>query len=918
MREPALALSAPVGDEVKTTTCYMCAGRCGIRVHLQGGAIRFIDGNPDHPINHGVLCAKGSAGIKTATSPARLTKPLLRTGKRGAGEFREIEWDEALELASTWLGDIRASDPRKLAFYTGRDQSQALTGWWASMFGTPNYAAHGGFCSVNMAAAGLYTIGGSFWEFGEVDWEHTKYLMLFGVAEDHDSNPIKAGIAKLKQRGAKLVSVNPVRTGYSAVADEWVAVRPGTDGLLIQALIRELLLADKVDFASLARFTNAPWLVIDDPGAADHGLFARDGAGHPLCWDSENDEIADALRADIAPALVGRLELADGRSAAPAFALFAERCLDEAYAPEAVSASTGVEAATIRRLAAEIAEVAFENEVVLDVPWTDWAGRRHDRMVGRPVSFHAMRGISAHSNGFHTCRALHLLQMILGAIDCPGGYRYRPPFPKPIPPAQKPAGKTSAPGTPLIGPPLGFPTAPEDLLVDAAGAPLRLDKAFSWEAPLAAHGAMHRVIANAWAGDPYPIDTLFLYMANMSWNSAMNPADSMAMLGDTNPETGAYRIPRILYVDAFASEMTEWADLVLPDTTYFERYDAMSMLDRPISHADGPGDAIRQPVIAPDRDVRPFQDVLLDLGARLGLPGMVDEAGAAAYPGGYADYLVNHQRMPGIGTLAGWRGADGSASGRGAVNPDQLARYIENGCFWHHELAPDQRYFKHANRGYLEWARDMGYVADAEPIILQMYSEPLQRFRLAAEGHGAVQPPEAMRARIKAAFDPLPLWTPPFEGAAVGDESFPLHAITQRPMAAYHSWAGHNAWLRQVHSRNWLYVNRESAGEQGIVDGAWVWVISQRGRVRVQVKLMDGVNRDTVWTWNAIGRRSGSWGLAPNGPEVTHGFMLNQAISEQLPPDADGTRFANADPVTGQAAWYDLRVRLEIASTPDQ
>ncbi len=106
------------------------------------------------------------------------------------------------ETATGWLRKIRETDPRKLAFFTGRDQSQALTGWWASQFGTPNYAAHGGFCSVNMAAGGLYTIGGSCWEFGEPDWDHTRYLLMFGVAEDHDSNPIKIGLAKLKQRGA--------------------------------------------------------------------------------------------------------------------------------------------------------------------------------------------------------------------------------------------------------------------------------------------------------------------------------------------------------------------------------------------------------------------------------------------------------------------------------------------------------------------------------------------------------------------------------------------------------------------------------------------------------------------------------------------------------------------------------------------
>ena len=100
MEEPAIATSTPVGDEVKTTTCYMCACRCGIRVHLKGGTVRFIDGNPDHPVNRGVLCAKGAAGIMSVTSPARLSKPRLRVGARGEGDFREIEWDEALDIAT--------------------------------------------------------------------------------------------------------------------------------------------------------------------------------------------------------------------------------------------------------------------------------------------------------------------------------------------------------------------------------------------------------------------------------------------------------------------------------------------------------------------------------------------------------------------------------------------------------------------------------------------------------------------------------------------------------------------------------------------------------------------------------------------------------------------------------------------------
>ncbi|MEE8334224.1 MAG: molybdopterin-dependent oxidoreductase, partial [Alphaproteobacteria bacterium] len=724
-------LSPPVSDEVKESTCYMCACRCGIKVHLKDGQIRYIEGNPDHPVNHGVLCAKGSAGIMNHYSPARLTGPLKRVGERGKAEFEEIGWDEALDIATGWLGKVRESDPRKLAFFTGRDQSQALTGWWASQFGTPNHAAHGGFCSVNMAAAGLYTIGGSFWEFGEPDWDRTRYLLMFGVAEDHDSNPIKAGISKVKANGARFVSVNPIRTGYSAVADEWVGIRPGTDGLFVLSLVHELLRADRIDLDYIVRYTNLPWLVIADPDGDDDGLFARGPDGAPLCQDKTTGQVASALEPDISPALTGTHVLPDGRSAVPAFELMALRYLDDAYAPEAVETRTGIAAATIRRIAAELADAAFEQEIVLDQPWTDWAGRRHETMIGRPVAMHAMRGISAHSNGFHTCRAIHFLQVLLGSIDCPGGFRYKAPFPKPAPPAQQPAGRPDqlAAGQPLGGPPLGFPTGPENLIVDENGAPGRIDKAFSWEAPLAAHGMMQMVIANAHEGDPYPIDVLFMFMSNMSWNSSMNTTGTMEMLTAKDPETGEYRIPKIIYSDAYFSEMVAYADLILPDTTYLERWDCISMLDRPISSAEGPGDAIRQPVIKPDRDVRPFQDVLIDLGARLGLPGLVDDGGKPKYPGGYADYIVNHERMPGVGMLAGWRGEAGDQHGAGSPNPKQLERYIENGCFWQGKTPPEQHYFKHANRDYLTYATEMGFIGAPEQIILQLYCEPLQKFR---------------------------------------------------------------------------------------------------------------------------------------------------------------------------------------------
>src|SRR5215217_1993445 len=92
-------------------------------------------------------------------------------------------------------------------------------------------------------------------------------------------------------------------------------------------------------------------------------------------------------------------------------------------------------------------------------------------------------------------------------------------------------------------------------------------------APIAAHGLMHMLIRNAALGDPYPIDTLFMYMANMAWNSAMNTTETIRLLTDKDPATGEYRIPRIIYSDAYYSETVAYADLILPDTTYLERWD---------------------------------------------------------------------------------------------------------------------------------------------------------------------------------------------------------------------------------------------------------------------------------------------------------------------------------------------------------
>ena len=917
MTTPILDLSPRVSDAVRRTTCYMCACRCGIQVHLKSGAdgkerVTYIEGNRAHPVNKGVLCAKGASGIMQVFSPSRLQTPLKRVGPRGSGAFEAISWEEALTLAVSWMRPLRETAPEKLAFFTGRDQSQSFTGWWAQAFGTPNYAAHGGFCSVNMAAGGIYTIGGAFWEFGQPDWERTKLFVLFGVAEDHDSNPIKIGLGKLKARGARVIGVNPIRTGYNAIADDWLGITPGTDGLLILSLIHCLLQAGKVDLDYLARWTNAPLLVNETEGP-EKGLILKNAESQPFVIDRRTGAPAPwdgkGVQPDLGATWAGHRTV---------FQHMAERYLSPDYAPEAVADRCGIPAARIRALAAELAQVAFDQAIEIKQPWTDFRGDAHETMLGRPVSFHAMRGLSAHSNGFQTARALHLLQIVLGAVETPGSYRLKPPYPKPIEAHPTPHFVT-APGKPLSGPHLGYVRGPEQLALKEDGSAVRIDKAFTWENPFSAHGLMHMVIPNAHAGDPYKIDTLFLYMANMAWNSSMNTASVLQMLTDKGPD-GEYVIPRIIYSDAYASEMVAYADLILPDTTYLERHDCISLLDRPISEPDAAGDSIRWPVIEPDRPghagVRGFQSVLLDLGVRLGLPGMTNPDGTAKFKD-YADYIVNHIRRPGVGPLMGWRGAEGDKTGRGEANPDQLQRYIDNGGFYQAHVPQEAAFFKPWNQAYQDWAVKTSFYETPQPYLFSIWSEPLRRFQLAAEGQGAIQPPDHLRARLKQAMDPLPLWYPPFGDTEATGWGYPVHALTQRPMDMYHSWGSQNAWLRQIRGRNFLYIPTAIWEAQGFAEGDYARVSSPNGTIVVPAAHMAALNPHTVWTWNAIGKRRSAWALDAEAPEAKQGFLLNHLISELLPEKGDGMRWSNSDPVTGQAAWFDLRVRVERAAPQD-
>jgi anaerobic selenocysteine-containing dehydrogenase len=255
-----------------------------------------------------------------------------------------------------------------------------------------------------------------------------------------------------------------------------------------------------------------------------------------------------------------------------------------------------------------------------------------------------------------------MLQILLGIDRLPGGFRFKPPYPSAAgPPAQ--AAWRWACRHAACRPASGLPRGPEDLLLEADGGRRSAStRPFPGmrrcRRTADAHGDLQRA-----CGDPYGIDVLFMYMANMAWNSSMNTPAVMEMLTDKDEKTGEYVIPKIIYSDAYSSEMVAYADLILPDTTYLERTTASRCsTGRSASPRRGRFDPLAGGRAGPRRARLPDRAARSRCAA--GLPGMVNEDMTPVYKD-YADYIVNHERKPGIGPLAGWRGEDGRQDRQG-------------------------------------------------------------------------------------------------------------------------------------------------------------------------------------------------------------------------------------------------------------
>ncbi|OGC94406.1 MAG: hypothetical protein A2W25_01870 [candidate division Zixibacteria bacterium RBG_16_53_22] len=409
--EPLLTRAAdtiPAEEKWVPTTCWIGKQDCGVLARVVEGRIVKLEGHPAHPLNRGTLCVKGQAQLMSIYDPYRIKAPLLRTNAKGQpGEWREISWDEALTLAGNKIKEVRERDKRLLIWQKGRSKAKTF---YDDAFGNASGATkvgHGGYCSDAAYRAMEYTFG----LHGGVhpDFRYCNYLISWGW------NLTSAGGNKLcwltwprqfveaRERGMKVVTLDPWRRAMGPHTDAWLPNRPGSDLAFFLSLANVLIENGYLDREYLVKHTNSPFLVQDD------GTFLREGEKE-LVWDTSAGSARPHDAAGVTPALEGSYTVA-GKNVKTAFQLFKEDVRQ--YTPEWASSVCDLPADAIKKVALELGENArIGSTMVVDgveLPY-------------RPVGMMAYH-VSQQEHGFQAFRAAGIVFMLLGAIEAVGGLR---------------------------------------------------------------------------------------------------------------------------------------------------------------------------------------------------------------------------------------------------------------------------------------------------------------------------------------------------------------------------------------------------------------------------------------------------------------------------------------------------------------
>jgi thiosulfate reductase/polysulfide reductase chain A len=268
MGSPQTQLSSSYPDpawftkgEVVTTYnyCDMCPWKCGIIVKSVNGQVMKIDGNPADPKSRGMLCARGQGGVSFMNDPDRLRSPMIRTGERGEGKFKEVSWEEALDYAAEKILEIKDKYGQEGLAIFGHTTGDT---WWAEYFaqawGTPNAAKPStSICLSPREEASQLTFGIPVGGHEPMDWDEMQCITLIGSHIGEDSrNTVMQDFVEAQSRGAKVIVVDPRFSTAAARADHWLPIKPGTDTALLLAWINVIITENRYDQAYLDEWAN--------------------------------------------------------------------------------------------------------------------------------------------------------------------------------------------------------------------------------------------------------------------------------------------------------------------------------------------------------------------------------------------------------------------------------------------------------------------------------------------------------------------------------------------------------------------------------------------------------------------------------------------------------------------------------------
>ena len=785
------------------TSCHMCNNTCGILVKVENGNVINVRGNPDSPNNQGRMCAKGKAGIMNHYNPDRVLRPLRRTNPvKGIGVdpmWEEISYEEAIDELTEQLRTILEDDPRKLFVQWYGDNGIST---WLEAF-RPVFGGHvsngiSPTCGKSIHNMQFFTTGGSQ---QHPDFHYCNYCILVGTQQGiatresfmHQAN----ACADARVRGMKLVVVDPMGNNAAAKADEWLPIRPGTDAAFALGMLNILLHELGIyDAEYLKHRTNAGYLV------GSNRKYVRDSATQkPLLYDL-SDGVAktydDPTLRD--PALEGEYEVQE-QKAKPAFEFLKGRAAE--FPPERVEEITTIPAKTLRQITREFGKAAeIGATITID----------GQELPLRPVAIDWDRGPQGHSHTWHHTWALQLVNIVVGALQVPGGLL----------------------GT---GAANNFPVRVEPVV----GKDGLMDRGHEGEV---SHWATHFPGREPVAPARQDLFELFPVAGHSRDVIALSNAErekygltyglEMLIHASANPFYGQFGggpLPEQLYKDmkfvvGFARETHELHDvddLVLPSPTYLERdvFGSANSLDThsPAGEPEG-WHQIHQHVVDMPEGMRDPGAVLTEVYDRLGLLPELN-----MYLNRSLGLKDSHRLEP-----------DRRYTQAELLERQAVSKYGE-------EYSWD--WFK--SHGVLHWDKDLPsrYIGPFAKGRVGMYLE-----HLIERGEQLVEVTSEMGLEWDVSdYEPVPTWSPCHSFGMLRQGEIDAIGIHYKLPFAYGAFGAANGWVNELLEKTDGYavrIHEDLARRKGIRDGDDVWLESEVEKVKAVAKVTQCVHPEVV------------------------------------------------------------------------